>query len=139
MIWQIKSEEYQKVIDHMCEGFPLEACGLFLGPIDSEYKPSGEIVKFWPTKNSAESARIYEIDSLDQLKASRYAQENDLEIIGVVHSHTHSEAYPSETDVSLAIDSSWLYSIVSLMEEETVMNSFQIAEDNILEATLKIL
>lgn len=131
MIWQINKEEYEKVIDHMLKGFPLEACGLFLGPIDSEYKPSGEIVKFWPTNNAAGSARIYEIDSKDQLKASRYVSDNKLEIIGVVHSHTHSEAYPSPTDVNFAIDPSWLYSIVSLKDEEIVMNSFQIQDENV--------
>ena len=37
-----------------------------------------------------------------------------LEIIGVVHSHTHTEAYPSPTDVAQAPDPSWHYVIVSL-------------------------
>ncbi len=106
--------------------FPLEGCGLLIGPIDENNMPMGEIKRFWPTKNAAASALIYEIDSIDQLKASRYCDENNLEIVGVVHSHTHSKAYPSPTDIKLSIDPNWIYSIVSLQEKDIVMNSYQI-------------
>lgn len=129
VIWQINDEEYQKVIKHMVEGFPLEACGLFLGITDDHNIPTGEIVKFWPAKNAAASARIYEIDSLDQLKASRFCEDNNLEVVGVVHSHTHTQAYPSLTDINLSIDENWLYAIVSLQEEDIAMKSFQIKKD----------
>jgi [CysO sulfur-carrier protein]-S-L-cysteine hydrolase len=129
VIWQIYDNEYQKVIKHMVEGFPLEACGLLLGKVDENFIPTGELVKFWPCINAAQSARIYEINSIDQLKASRYCDDNDLSIVGVVHSHTHSRAYPSPTDINLSIDENWLYAIVSLEQDETVMNSFQIKKD----------
>lgn len=110
----------------MRAGFPLEACGFLIGPVDQEDIPTGEISQFYPTKNAAASARIYEIDSLDQLKASRAAQNNDMEIVGVVHSHTHTKAYPSPTDIELSIDPNWLYAIVSLEHEQIVMNGFQV-------------
>lgn len=114
----------------MIAGFPLEACGFLIGPVNQDDIPTGEIFKFYPTKNAANSARIYEIDSIDQLKASRSAQDNDMEIVGVVHSHTHTHAYPSPTDINLSIDPNWLYAIVSLENEEIVMSGFQINKDS---------
>ena len=55
MIWQIKQDEYKKLIDHMQKCFPLEGCGLLFGPIDENNMPMGEIKRFWPTKNAAHS------------------------------------------------------------------------------------
>ena len=40
-----------------------------------------------------------------------------LEIIGVMHCHTHTDAYPSPTDVAQAPDPAWHYVIVSLRDE----------------------
>ena len=53
----------------------------------------------------------------DHLRADRDAEARGLEIIGVMHSHTHTEAYPSPTDVAQAPDPSWHYVIVSLKRE----------------------
>ena len=50
----------------------------------------------------------------DHLRADRDAEGRGLEIIGVMHSHTHTEAYPSPTDVAQAPDPAWHYVIVSL-------------------------
>ena len=45
-------------------------------------------------------------------RAERAADDAGLEVIGVVHSHTHSEPYPSPTDVAQAPDPGWHYVIV---------------------------
>jgi len=57
-----------------------------------------------PSPNVAESAKLYEIDSRVLLRAYRRSEEMGLSVIGVFHSHTHSEAYPSPTDVAQAPD-----------------------------------
>ena len=69
---------------------------------------------FYPCRNAAESSRVYTVDPRDHLRADRDAEERGLEIIGVMHSHTHTEAYPSPTDVAQAPDPAWHYVIVSL-------------------------
>ena len=61
---------------------------------------------------------MYTIDPKDHLRAERDAEDRGLEIIGVVHSHTHTEAYPSPTDVAQAPDPGWHYVIVSLKRED---------------------
>ena len=59
---------------------------------------------FYPCHNTAASAKVYTVDPKDHLRADRDAERRGLEIIGVMHSHTHTEAYPRPTDVAQAPD-----------------------------------
>ncbi|MFI5342563.1 MAG: M67 family metallopeptidase, partial [Candidatus Methylomirabilales bacterium] len=63
----------------------------------------------------------------------RDAESRGLEVIGVYHSHTHTPAYPSPTDVAQAPDPSWHYLIVSLAEDAPVIRSYRIVDGNISE------
>ena len=67
-----------------------------------------------PCTNEAASARVYTIPGKEMLRAERQAEDDGLALIGVFHSHTHSQAYPSPTDVAQAPDPEWHYVIVSL-------------------------
>ena len=51
-----------------------------------------------------------------------------LEVLGVFHSHTHSEAYPSPTDIAQAPDPTWHYVLVSLRDVPTVVRSYRIID-----------
>ena len=83
----------EEMIAHAIKEYPLEACGLIAGKSD-------QVEVFYKTRNDAASARIYTVNPGDYLKADRDAESKDMSIIGVVHSHTHSEAFPSPTDNS---------------------------------------
>ena len=99
------------MIGHAYDGLPDEACGLLGG------RPVGAKVEiFYPTGNTAESSRIYTVDPKDHLRADRDAEDRGLEIIGVMHSHTHTDAYPSPTDVAQAPDPSWHLSLIHISE-----------------------
>lgn len=104
--------------------YPLEACGLMAGAPGSNL-----ITAFYPCRNIEESARIYTIDPRDHLRAERDAEGKGLEIRGVMHSHTHSEAYPSPTDVQAAPDPDWHYLIVSLKREKPEMRTYRIRRE----------
>lgn len=101
--------------------YPLEACGLMAG-----LPGSNAITAFYPCRNLEQSARIYTIDPRDHLRAERDAEDKGLEIRGVMHSHTHSEAYPSATDVEAAPDPQWHYLIVTLKRETPEMRTYRI-------------
>ena len=104
---------------------PDEGCGLLLGT------PSGEVRKVVPSPNIAHSAKVYEIDPKVLLRASREADNDGIEIIGVFHSHTHSEAYPSPTDIRQAPDPNWHYVLVSLKDIPTVVRSYRIVDGEV--------
>jgi proteasome lid subunit RPN8/RPN11 len=107
---------------------PNEACGLLGGD-----PATGRVDTFYPCRNAAESSRIYTVDPKDHLRADRDAEDRGLELIGVMHSHTHTDAYPSPTDVEAAIDPNWHYVIVSLKYGDPVLRSYQIRDGNISE------
>jgi [CysO sulfur-carrier protein]-S-L-cysteine hydrolase len=99
---------------------PNEGCGLLLGSAD------GVVSEVVPSENVADSAKVYEIDPKVLLRAFRRADDEGLHVLGVFHSHTHSEAYPSPTDVRQAPDPSWHYVLVSLAVTPPLIRSFRI-------------
>ncbi|MGD9999370.1 MAG: Mov34/MPN/PAD-1 family protein [Ilumatobacteraceae bacterium] len=129
---EIPAAAYALMLGHLYDGYPLEACGLLVGR-------GARVHRFVPSPNLAESARIYTIDPRTHLRAERDAEDEGLEVIGVVHSHTHSEPYPSPTDVAQAPDPSWHYVIVSLKREAPECRSYRIVEGEITEEPLSVL
>jgi proteasome lid subunit RPN8/RPN11 len=127
----------QTVIDqigeHVIAGYPHEACGLLVG------KGSlGEVLEFHPTENVAKSARVYTINAKQHLLIERDAEDRGLEVMGVVHSHTHTEAYPSPTDVAQAPDPTWHYMIVTLKRGVPEPRNYRIVGETISEVPLTI-
>lgn len=118
---------FLQIVAHALDGIPNEACGL-LGAKDGS---TGDVQAVYPCRNAAESARIYELHPLDHLHADRDADAAGLQISGVYHSHTHTDAWPSPTDVAQAPDPEWHYVIVSLRLPEPVLRSFRIVDGQI--------
>jgi proteasome lid subunit RPN8/RPN11 len=96
------------------------------------------VSRFVPCTNLAASAKLYTIDPKQHLRAEREADDEGLEVIGVVHSHTHSEPYPSPTDVAQAPDPGWHYVIVSLKRGAPESRSYRIVDGHISEEPIGI-
>lgn len=131
---RLTSAVRDQIIEHCLAGVPEEACGLLGGVPDGE---SVDATVCWPARNLAASATLYELDPADHLRADREAEEMGMEIVGVFHSHTHTEAYPSPTDVARAPDPEWHYLLVSLASDEPVLRSFRIRDGLITEEPLE--
>lgn len=124
----LEREVYLQLVAHSYDGLPLEACGLLAAdPV------TGRIVRCYPTENEAASARVYTVPSKALLLADRDAESRDLILAGVFHSHTHTAAYPSPTDVAQAPDPAWHYVIVGLGEGAPVVRSYRIVAGTVEE------
>ncbi len=125
---------YLQMVAHCITGLPEEACGVLAGdPV------SGTVDRLYPTRNEAASARVFTVDSRDLLQADRDAEGNGTQLIGVFHSHTHTDAYPSPTDVGQAPDPSWHYVVVSLRDSHPVVRSYRIGGDLVEEESVVVL
>jgi len=62
----------------------------------------------------------YYMDPRDQLRVYNELDALELDVVGYYHSHTHTEARPSPTDIRLATDLAPLYVLVSLTHEPNV-------------------
>lgn len=122
---------YLDLVAHLIDGLPDEACGLFAGITGPD--GNATVTRFYPSVNVAASSRIYTIDPKTHLRADRDAEDAGLEILGVVHSHTHTEAHPSPTDVDQAPDPAWHYIIVSFRTGVPALRSYRIVDGSIAE------
>tara|TARA_Y100001970_G_scaffold293995_1_gene445493 strand:+ start:19016 stop:19528 length:513 start_codon:yes stop_codon:yes gene_type:complete len=123
-----------KLIEHSLIEDPKECCGYLMGK-------ENEVESIFNCKNIHESpVKRYSVDPLDQISAEKYADENKLDVIAIYHSHTLSQAYPSPTDVSNAVESGWtqpIYVLISLVEKtRPIIRAFNISEDKSVEEVI---
>jgi [CysO sulfur-carrier protein]-S-L-cysteine hydrolase len=134
---RLSRRDYLAMISHCYDGLPDEACGMLAGRLrPGSLVPDGRIDVIYPCRNADASARTYTVESRDLIRALRDAESKGLELVGVFHSHTHTEAWPSPTDVRQAVEPSWLYVIVSLKDGDPVLRSFRIVDGNIGEVPI---
>jgi proteasome lid subunit RPN8/RPN11 len=133
------TESQQAVIIGWCyDGLPDEACGLLTGPLGVDGEPTGVITEARTCRNADASARTFTIDPRDMLATTRAAEARGDEIVGVWHSHTHTDAYPSPTDVRQAVDPAWIYVIVSLRDDAPVLRAYRIRNEQIAEVAVTL-
>jgi len=132
-VLRLTRDIYMEMIGHTLTGLPDEACGLLVGSYGGE-----EATHIFPTANAAASALIYEIDPKEMLGVDRAARALGADIMGVFHSHTHTDAYPSPTDVAQALDPGWHYVLVSLRDTHPVVRSYRIVEGVITEEPVEV-
>ena len=129
------------IMAHARRDHPDEACGVVAGPSDSD-RPE----RFIPMANAArspthesDSRDFYEFDSQDLLRLYRQLEERDEVPVVVYHSHTHSEAYPSRTDVALAAEPTAHYVLVSTREpDRDELRSFRIRDGVVTEEEVRV-
>jgi proteasome lid subunit RPN8/RPN11 len=123
---------FKEIAEHGLRAFPNEACGLIAGN-------DGAPAKFFAMKNLDASPVSYRLDPKEQLEVFDRLDEEGWELLGIVHTHTHSEAYPSETDRKLAFYPEARYLIMSLSDRENpVLRAFRILDGEITEEELTL-
>ena len=120
-----------QIAAHARECKPQEMCGLLVGAASGD-----EVLEFHPCRNAAASAIVYTLDPKDYMRVERSADDRGLVVMGVVHSHTHTEAYPSATDVAQAPDPNWHYAIVSLKHSPPQLRNYRIVDGVISETEI---
>lgn len=132
-----------EVVAAALAGYPLEACGLLAGrvrpdPADPAVPLDAEVVAAHPAANAAASSRVYTVEPRDLLRADRAAEDAGLALVGVWHSHTHTDAHPSPTDVAQAPDPGWWYVLVSLRDVEPVVRAYRIRDGSVVEEPVAV-
>src|SRR5690625_4828062 len=125
------------MINHAIVGLPNEACGLLGGTWGSDV---GKM--FVPVRNADESAKTYSIGPDGFEEADRLLGPAGLDVIGVMHSHTHTDPYPSPTDGDAADNpllAGWHYIIVSLRDTAPMLRSWILDARLIVESPVEII
>ena len=107
----IDQATYDAIVAHAKRDHPDEACGIVAGPEGSD-----RAERLVEMVNAAGSPTFYEFDSTDLLRLYRRWTTDDEEPVVIYHSHTATEAYPSRTDIGLAMEPNAHYVLVSTRE-----------------------
>ena len=123
---------YQDIVDHGLREFPNEACGLIAAK-------EGILTRVYAMTNVDASPVSYRLDPKEQLKVFSEMDDEGLELAGIYHSHTHSEAYPSETDRRQAFYPEARYLILSLENrDDPVLRGFRIVSGEVTEEEVSV-
>ena len=93
--------------------------------------------------NAAGSPTFYEFDSTDLLQLYKEMDARDEEPVVVYHSHTATEAYPSRTDIGLAMEPNAHYVLVSTREHgnnegPVEFRSYRIVDGEVTEEEVEV-
>ncbi len=122
----------EALIAHARSDAPFEVCGLLA------FADGGAVVKHWRIPNAGRSMTYYEMDATALLHAMREIDDAEWGL-GIYHSHTHTEAFPSPTDRELALYPEAVHLIVSLQRPDAPeVRAFDIADGRITERVLLV-
>ena len=129
-------EKYARdMVDHALAEDPNECCGILAGK-------NGGIDKIYRMVNTESSPYRYNLDPQEQIQVDKDISDTGRKMMAIYHSHTHSEAYPSATDIRLA--NPWytdiVYILVSLLNRENPqIRAFRIESDAAIEEEVHII
>ena len=122
---------FDAIVAHAWSDFPYEVCGIV------GLRPDGG-AEVMPVANADRSMRYYVMEPRELLRAMRRVEDEGLGLV-IYHSHTHTRAYPSETDVRLAAYPEALYAIVTLQDHDApVVRAFTIRDAAIAEVPVRV-
>jgi proteasome lid subunit RPN8/RPN11 len=136
---------------------PLECCGLLAGS-------GGLVTHHYPIRNTvaqdAHAVRVFEeahvkqlgslseaaraevayfMDPKEMLAAFKDIRARGIDLAVIYHSHTHSPAYPSSTDVGLAYYPDAVYMIISLEDKHCAdIRAYRIRDRRIMPADYQV-
>lgn len=116
----------EQLVEHARAEYPNEMCGVIVG--DRPAADGGQPLRWVATRNRAASPLRYEIDPDELLRLTIETDEADEAFWAIAHSHTHSPARPSLTDVGLAFYPDALYILVSLAEDQPAVAAWRIVD-----------
>jgi [CysO sulfur-carrier protein]-S-L-cysteine hydrolase len=123
---------FDEMVQHGLAVFPNEACGLLAGK-------EGRPVKFFAMTNQDASPVSYRLDPKEQLKVFTEIDDEEWDLLAIFHTHTHSEAYPSETDLKQAFYPEATYLVMSLSDRSNpVLRGFAIEDGSIAERKVRV-
>jgi len=98
---EIPKDIRDEMVEHAMQGLPNEACGLLAGTARSG--PANVSVEhFYPMTNEDQSPLKYRLNPKEQDQVTEEIDRKGWEPVGLFHSHTHTRAYPSPTDIDLS-------------------------------------
>ena len=155
---KLTQQQQAKIYNHAQITYPEECCGILFGIFYGNQET--EVVEVWETENAWESSseelfsavtvsekqetlsrrERFTIAPVVLLKAQKHARQNNLNLVGIYHSHPDHLANPSEFDRAIAWET-YSYIIMSVQQGKVMDCRSWVLDDrhNFQEETIVIL
>lgn len=120
----LSQAQKQILIDHAKRCSPAESCALLFGKEESNTSTVSEV---FLTRNTENSPVNFTISNEELLQGYQEAERKGLDVIGIFHSHPHSEAIPSSTDKKFMNINPVVWMIFSNIQDQ--LNAFVLESD----------
>lgn len=111
----VQHEAKELMLKDAVQAFPDECCGFLFGQEDIEGNRIISAIQVVNNAKEGDKRRRFVIAPLDYIKAEQYADDHQLTLLGVYHSHPNHPAIPSEHD-RVAAQPFFSYIIISVLE-----------------------
>ncbi|MBM3910861.1 MAG: M67 family metallopeptidase [Thaumarchaeota archaeon] len=111
----LSTSQIQILSSHAKKQKPNESCALLLGHIQDDKAVVKDVIL---TDNVEKSPVNFTISPEQTLQGYQRAQKNNMEIVGIFHSHPDSEARPSSTDQKYMETNPYVWVIFSGLTNE---------------------
>jgi proteasome lid subunit RPN8/RPN11 len=126
------------VVAHAREEYDAECCGMIAYDRSSR-DGSPLAVRVHRAENVYASRKRFEIDGKELLHTLNEFEDEDWEMGAIYHSHTHTEPYPSQTDINFAANWPGLeWVIVGLGGDEPEVRCYLIESGEVREVPLEV-
>ena len=126
----LSNEQLQVLITYVDSHAPLESCGLLAGR-------DAKVEKIFFVQNQAHSAVRYVMDPIEQLNALEWIESNNMDLLGIFHSHPTGPEIVSQTDIAQAAYAV-TYIILAPVDGNWRARGFWIEDGSFREVTLQI-
>jgi proteasome lid subunit RPN8/RPN11 len=126
------------LIAHARAEYDLECCGM-IAYANGDPGAGPRAVRVHRASNIHQSRKRFEIDGKELLRTINEFEDEGWELGAIYHSHTHTEPYPSQTDINFAANWPGLeWVIVGLSDSEPDVRCYEIEGGEIRELELKV-
>jgi [CysO sulfur-carrier protein]-S-L-cysteine hydrolase len=126
----LSKEQLQEMTAYVHAHAPLEACGLLAGK-------NSQVEKIFFVQNQAQSPVRYVMDPIEQLHAFEWIESNDMDLLGIFHSHPAGPETVSPTDIAEAAYAV-TYVILARVDGEWRVRGFWIENGDFREVSLQV-
>ena len=128
---KLSSEIHQQIKEHGAASYPYEGCGLLLGQVADGHNVVTEIrplPNVWPVEEEKPIRFLIDPKAWQQVEIE--AMMNDLDVIGIFHSHPDDVPVASPRDLAWASWPGYSYLITQVLKgEPTFSRSWQLQAD----------
>jgi proteasome lid subunit RPN8/RPN11 len=103
----------EELLIHARSELPNEACGLLAGDLQT-----GRATGFHPARNAEASPLRYDVHPDDLVRIVFEIEDGGEDLVGIFHSHTHTPAVPSPTDLRTAQYPDAFYVLATLSDPD---------------------